>query len=251
MSGALVLDLPWRALAPDNERLVPVRSRGSVRQVPSTRYSKAKALARSEILVQTRGRGGIAGPVRVDVVVRFPDRNVRDVTNYAKMVCDALCGLAIETDRWTVLRETSWTAAGVDAENPGATVTITPLRGGTMVEATKEATRAEDGYQAPERREDEGEALTLTTLKGGAAVAMFDEALAKVLDNVKDERTGARARKVVLTVSVAPDEVEGLILRDTPHVAIEVDAKLAPITTGESPHRIVGRRGAYQLRLGL
>lgn len=121
---SLVLELSWRALAPDNERTVPVWA-GGPRQVPSARYKKAKRLAREQVALQVRGV--IAGPVRVDVVMRFPDRHVRDVTNYAKLIADSLVGLAIESDRWTVLRATSWTAAGVDAANPGATVTVTPI----------------------------------------------------------------------------------------------------------------------------
>lgn len=132
----------------------------------------------------------------------------------------------------------------------------TKVEGATHTVATRGRPKADKKAPDPadpsvNGAEPVGDPLTILTLKNGAAVKLFDEALSKVLDNVKDERTGAKPRKVVLTVTVAPEDVEGFIIRDSPQVGIECDVKLAPITTGESTHRIVGRRGSYQLRLGL
>lgn len=126
----IVLELPWHVLAPDNERTQPVLIRGKVRQVPTKRYRVAKQRTRGRVaeqLAEQRIRAPLAGRVSVDVTVRFPDRRVRDTANYAKMICDSLVGLAIEDDKWEILAHTSWTAAGVDAENPGATVHVTGL----------------------------------------------------------------------------------------------------------------------------
>lgn len=69
------------------------------------------------------------------------------------------------------------------------------------------------------------EFFTLTDIGRGAAVERFDLELQKVLDNIQDPNTDPKkARKVVLTFTVTPDEDRGV-----GKYAIDAQAKLAPI----------------------
>lgn len=115
-----------------------------------------------------------------------------------------------------------------------------------MTTATEEAVDERTGEIV-----DEQEPITLTTLRGGAAIKLFDEYLQLALANIKDERTGGKPRKVVLTISLAPVVLETAIIRDELEVAIEADAKLAPVTTGEATHRVRRKGSKFQMHLGL
>jgi len=66
--------------------------------------------------------------------------------------------------------------------------------------------------------------VSLENLGRGAAVEQFDDALQKVLININDPNTPAKAnRQVTLKVTIKPSEN-----RDIANVAIEVTPKLAP-----------------------
>ena len=126
----ITVTLPWRALFLDNNRLRPVTMRGKggkmvARLVPTGDYKKAQKLARGLIKTQYRGRP-LIGPVELSVEVFVPDDVRRDVTNYAKMIGDALVGTLITDDRWQVLRKTTWRVPRIDRENPRAVLTLTP-----------------------------------------------------------------------------------------------------------------------------
>lgn len=67
--------------------------------------------------------------------------------------------------------------------------------------------------------------IELATLNGGMALAMFNEELRKVLQNIEDENTSAtQRRKVVLTVDFKPDGERKLGV-----ATISVKSQLAPI----------------------
>lgn len=67
------------------------------------------------------------------------------------------------------------------------------------------------------------EVITLTTIAGGAAVNLFQGELDRVLRNIQDPNTEARAtRKITLEISFAPDEE-----RELGEVQVRVSAKLA------------------------
>jgi len=64
--------------------------------------------------------------------------------------------------------------------------------------------------------------VSLATLKGGAAVALFNKELKKVLNNIADPNTEPKkARKIVLTVTIIPNEERAM-----GGIAIEIDSKL-------------------------
>ena len=66
------------------------------------------------------------GPVLLMVAVREPDRRRRDF-NWAKQVMDAINGS--EAVWWddSQVRQMFWYFAGVDKDNPGATITVVLL----------------------------------------------------------------------------------------------------------------------------
>ena len=70
----------------------------------------------------------------------------------------------------------------------------------------------------------ENETISLETLKGGAVIQLFNEELAKVMENIMDPNTEAEAvREVTLKVKIKPDRD-----RATGSVQIIPTAKLAP-----------------------
>lgn len=72
--------------------------------------------------------------------------------------------------------------------------------------------------------------VTLESLNNGQLVALFDRELAKVLENIADDNTDAKAtRSIVLTVKIKPDETRE-------QVTVEVDgkAKLAGVKPSKS-----------------
>lgn len=72
--------------------------------------------------------------------------------------------------------------------------------------------------------------LTLSNLADGAAEELFQQALARVLENVDDPNTDAKARRVItLSFTVTPDED-----RRTGKVAVSCSTRLA----GISPMRV-------------
>lgn len=66
--------------------------------------------------------------------------------------------------------------------------------------------------------------LTLDTVAGGAAPALFEHELRKVLNNIHDPNTKAKAgRTITLTVEITPDEK-----RHRLDVTVAAKSKLAP-----------------------
>jgi hypothetical protein len=65
------------------------------------------------------------------------------------------------------------------------------------------------------------ETLGLSSLGRGAAIERFDDALQRVLNNVIDPNTDLGARKIVLTVTIKPNDA-----RDQCAVAISCGEKL-------------------------
>ena len=67
--------------------------------------------------------------------------------------------------------------------------------------------------------------VSLATLMGGLAVERFDDELVKVLRNIVDPNTPAKAkRKVSLNVTITPDKD-----RDITRWEVEVKSTLAPV----------------------
>lgn len=71
----------------------------------------------------------------------------------------------------------------------------------------------------------ESKTIALDTINSGAAKDLFDEAFKKLLENIADENTKAKAvRSITLKISVAPSEDRGQAT-----TTVEVKTNLAPI----------------------
>lgn len=71
----------------------------------------------------------------------------------------------------------------------------------------------------------ESTSITLNTINSGAAKELFDEAFKKILENIADENTKAKAtRSIMLKISVTPSDDRGQAT-----TTVEVKTSLAPI----------------------
>lgn len=83
------------------------------------------------------------------------------------------------------------------------------------------------------------ETLSLANLKGGAVIEAFDEALTRVLRNIRDPNTKPTAtREVTLKVKIKPDEDRYLNM-----VAVDITPKLAPDKSIFTQFIVEGRGG--------
>jgi len=119
----LSFDVPWDALCSDNRKYVSHSG-----YILSSEYRGAKTrLANHAWVAATQAKWQRAtGPVLLMVAVREPDRRRRDF-NWAKQVMDAINGS--EAVWWddSQVRQMFWSFAGVDKDNPGATITVVLL----------------------------------------------------------------------------------------------------------------------------
>ncbi len=119
----LTFDVPWDALCSDNDKYV---SHSGYILTPKYRGAKTR-LANAAWVAATQAKWQRAtGPVLLMVAVREPDRRRRDF-NWAKQVMDAINGS--EAVWWddSQVRQMFWYFAGVDKDNPGATITVVLL----------------------------------------------------------------------------------------------------------------------------
>lgn len=115
----LVLTLPWDVLCRDNAKYTV--SRGKI--VLSSEYRTAKAAAHLRAKAQVRASQRLTGRLAMVATFREPDRRrTRDVTNYAKMLCDALTGAAWEDDGQ--LDDARYIRGPVDRANPRVEVEV-------------------------------------------------------------------------------------------------------------------------------
>lgn len=121
--------LPWSHLVSDNDkdvaRLITRANGPAAIKVITREYAKAK----EQIANLAKGKVGDAaahaGPLALTVRVWVPDERIHDMTNFCKLVHDALEGVVYENDRW--LYDVHWTRAGVDVDAPRAEITCSPL----------------------------------------------------------------------------------------------------------------------------
>lgn len=74
------------------------------------------------------------------------------------------------------------------------------------------------------------EEIKLDNINGGQMVALFERELARVLENIGDENTSAKAtREISLKVKIRPDET-----RESATIEIDGHAKLAPVKPSKS-----------------
>lgn len=120
----VTITLPWAYLVPDNVR------HGLVgRTIRLTaRYRDAQQALHLAALAGWRAagrRGPLEGPLAIDVLLVAPDRRRRDVSNYAKIIGDALAGVAWHDD--AQIADARYRRGPVDPAAPCAVLTVRPM----------------------------------------------------------------------------------------------------------------------------
>lgn len=117
--------LPWSCLVSDNQRVSPaVRGRRAV-IIQTAAYRTAKREARA-IVAAALVYGPLEGPVSILAEFFEPNRSRgRDISNYAKLVHDALSGFAYVDDKQ--IDEVRWIRGPVCVDAPRLVITVRPL----------------------------------------------------------------------------------------------------------------------------
>jgi Holliday junction resolvase RusA-like endonuclease len=119
----LSFDVGWDGLCSDNDKYV---SHSGYILTPKYRGAKTRLANAAWVAAKQAKWERATGPVLLMVAVREPDRRRRDF-NWAKQVMDAVT--SSEAVWWddSQVRQMFWHFAGVDKENPGATITVVLL----------------------------------------------------------------------------------------------------------------------------
>jgi Holliday junction resolvase RusA-like endonuclease len=121
----VTLHLPWSTLVSDNEKFRAMLRGDQAIMVIKRPYREASDRIHQLAMSKAAGAQPAAEPLQLVARVWFPDNNVRDMTNWSKLVFDALKGAVYEDDRW--LHDVRWIRMGTDVDAPRAEITITPL----------------------------------------------------------------------------------------------------------------------------
>jgi len=116
--------VPFDALMSDNHRLIPADGR----LIASAAYRDSKAALRQRLRDHRPKLRLLTGEVAVHCVYWWPDRRKRDMTNYTKLLHDALSGVAYEDD--VQVADARQIRGGYDRTHPRVEITITPLEEG-------------------------------------------------------------------------------------------------------------------------
>jgi Holliday junction resolvase RusA-like endonuclease len=120
----MTLFLPWAVLVSDNRRHGVIKGR----IVLTKEYREAKEAAEWLIAGQMKGQLAHIGPCRVTVALREPDRTRRrDLSNFSKLIHDALEKLAYSND--ALIDHLEYIRDTADRE-PGAYITLVELTTG-------------------------------------------------------------------------------------------------------------------------
>jgi Holliday junction resolvase RusA-like endonuclease len=125
MVWPVTLHLPWSTLISDNKKFRAVQRGDQAIMAINAGYREAAERIRELAMSKAAGAQPAAEPLQVTARVWFPDNGVRDMTNWSKLVFDAMKGTVYEDDRW--LHDVRWIRLGVDVDAPRAEITITPL----------------------------------------------------------------------------------------------------------------------------
>jgi Holliday junction resolvase RusA-like endonuclease len=118
----LTLTLPWSCLRSDNKRFSATVRNGSPLLVLHPEYREAKARIEGIARAKVAGCGPDIGPISLDVRVVLPDHRRHDVSNFAKIIDDALEGIVYQND--FQITKITITKAGVDIDAPRAEITV-------------------------------------------------------------------------------------------------------------------------------
>ena len=118
-----VIALPWPMLVSDNIKHAKYASADD-----QVRYSRAREAIRAYgRLIAGRAAPVFTDPVSLVARVWVPDRRVRDVKNFGKVVEDALQQAAYLND--AQVKRSTWEEAGMDAKYPRAEIEVRPYQG--------------------------------------------------------------------------------------------------------------------------
>lgn len=124
---AIKLTLPWAVLVRDNAKYGVTINRATRKPllILTSEYRGGKDSAYLLAKQQIR-RAPMSGPLVLVATLYEPNRSrARDVTNFCKMVHDALEKAAYEND--SQLDDVRWIRGPVDRENPRVELVLTPL----------------------------------------------------------------------------------------------------------------------------
>lgn len=122
-SGVRLVTLPWECLAPDNTRFVAVKSRnGAPKLLMRKMYREAKKRAGETVKSQVGDQPPLTMKLELRAVFYEPNRHRRDLSNYIKLVHDAMSGLVYEDD--SQLSDVHWVRGGIDKEAPRVEITV-------------------------------------------------------------------------------------------------------------------------------
>ena len=122
MSGRVTISLPWALLVRDNAKYGVMKGRMILTSEYRNNKQAAALRARQQVLPSRR----LTGRCQLVAVFHEPDRDrVRDVSNYAKFLCDSLTGVAYDDDG--LIDDARYVRGAVDPAAPRVVVELTPL----------------------------------------------------------------------------------------------------------------------------
>lgn len=114
------ITLPWGCLVSDNEKYTVSRGR----KILGARYRNGLAAATLHVKRQVRLRDMLCDPCAIVCTFHEPNRSrTRDVSNYSKLICDALKGRAIVDDG--LIDDARYVRGHIDPAKPRVEITIT------------------------------------------------------------------------------------------------------------------------------
>lgn len=119
-----MITLPWAVMAQDNHRHVPVCQRGKGRLVTSSKYRDAKETAQTLLIAQWK-RPVLDQPLAVVVTLYGPNKQMFDIANRSKMLCDAMTGIVYADD--SQIDDIRFVRGPIDRANPRAEIEISLL----------------------------------------------------------------------------------------------------------------------------
>lgn len=138
MSARKAFTFPWALYVTSNRRKTVRTASGGKSVVGTTReYRERKKVAHLKARNQASGEP-LAGPVQATILVRFPDRRRRDVTNVPKMFLDALEGVAYQDDHQVKICTVAQIPGAYDDEEAGVDVFVEPVDHGDVLERLRE-----------------------------------------------------------------------------------------------------------------
>lgn len=120
----LLIRLPWSCLVADNEKYAPALRGKRAVMILTAKYRAGKKKAERLVAEQISSTSLFVGPCALQATLFEPNRHVRrDVTNYAKLVHDALIGRAYLDD--SQLYDVRWIRGPVDVDAPRLDLSVT------------------------------------------------------------------------------------------------------------------------------